>query len=131
MYGTSISDPKTLKTLLPKIKKVNGYRFLSIEPKIALIDKINLAGIHWVICGGESLASNARPFHDECIALHGQCKAQGVPFFFKQTGSWLAKKWGLTSAKGDDIQEWPDHLKIREFPDTNLFTANPHHPPSR
>lgn len=126
MYGTSISDPKTLKTLLPKIKAVNGYRFLSIEPQIALIDKIDLSGIDWVICGGESDVSKARPFHDEwAIALYEECKAQRVPFFFKQTGTWLAKKWGLQSAKGDDMKEWPEHLKIREFPHPSLFTVNP------
>lgn len=42
--------------------------------------------IHWVICGGES-GPNARPMHpDWARSLRDQCKAAGVPFFFKQWG---------------------------------------------
>lgn len=45
--------------------------------------------ISWVICGGES-GSNARPMHpDWARSLRDQCKAAGVPFFFKQWGEWL------------------------------------------
>jgi len=44
--------------------------------------------IHWVICGGES-GHNARPMHpDWARSLRDQCKAAGVPFFFKQWGEW-------------------------------------------
>jgi protein gp37 len=45
-------------------------------------------GIDWVICGGES-GPNARPMHpDWAQSLRDQCKAAGVPFFFKQWGAW-------------------------------------------
>lgn len=46
-------------------------------------------GIHWVICGGES-GTKARPMHPEWArSLRDQCRAAGVPFFFKQWGEWL------------------------------------------
>lgn len=45
--------------------------------------------INWVICGGES-GPNARPMHpDWARSLRVQCKAAGVPFFFKQWGEWV------------------------------------------
>jgi protein gp37 len=49
-------------------------------------DYIDTPTIDWVICGGES-GYNARPMHpDWARSLRAQCKAAGVPFFFKQWG---------------------------------------------
>ncbi len=46
-------------------------------------------GLDWVICGGES-GPGARPMHpDWARGVRDQCKAAGVPFFFKQWGEWL------------------------------------------
>lgn len=48
-----------------------------------------LAGIHWVIAGGESGAS-ARPSHPDWFrSLRDDCVANNVPFLFKQWGEWL------------------------------------------
>jgi protein gp37 len=45
--------------------------------------------LDWVIVGGES-GPGARPMHpDWARSLRDQCKAAGVPFFFKQWGEWL------------------------------------------
>ncbi|MEE9499626.1 MAG: phage Gp37/Gp68 family protein [Nitrospinaceae bacterium] len=48
--------------------------------------------IDWIICGGESggnAKSPARPMHpDWARSVRDQCQAAGVPFFFKQWGSW-------------------------------------------
>lgn len=45
--------------------------------------------VHWVIAGGES-GPGARPMHpDWARSLRDQCRAAGVPFFFKQWGEWL------------------------------------------
>lgn len=47
-----------------------------------------LGGIDWVIVGGES-GPGARPMHPAWAReLRDQCQAAGVPFFFKQWGSW-------------------------------------------
>lgn len=75
-----------------------AVRFISAEP---LLGPIRL-GIYvyknpneqrelldWVIAGGES-GPNARPMHPEwALSLRDQCVADGVPFFFKQWGSWI------------------------------------------
>ena len=49
-------------------------------------------GLDWVICGGES-GPGARPMHpDWARSIRDQCKAAGVPFFFKQWGEWYHEK---------------------------------------
>ncbi|KAB2881246.1 phage Gp37/Gp68 family protein [bacterium] len=65
-------------------------RFLSIEPLLENIGKLDLAGIHWVIVGGES-GHGARPMKPEwAIDIQRQCDKQNVSFFFKQWGAWGA-----------------------------------------
>jgi protein gp37 len=52
------------------------------------LGKRALAGIDWVIGGGES-GHGARPMHpDWARSLRDQCAAAGVPFLFKQWGEW-------------------------------------------
>jgi len=46
-----------------------------------------------------------------------QCKEAGVPCFVKQTGSSLAKNQGYKNSKGADINEWPERIRVREYPD--------------
>jgi len=67
-----------------------SVRFISIEPLIGDIGKLNLKGIHWVIVGGESGVS-ARPMNPEwAINVQEQCVKQKIAFFFKQWGTWGA-----------------------------------------
>lgn len=67
-----------------------NIRFLSIEPLLEDIGKLNLTGIHWVIVGGES-GHKARPMKKEwAIDIQRQCDEQNVHFFFKQWGTWGA-----------------------------------------
>lgn len=85
-----------------------------------------IAGIDWVICGGES-GFRARPFNLAWAeSLREQCKAAGVAFFMKQVGSNPAplridngsvkERLWLKSSKGGDPSEWPESLRVREFP---------------
>jgi protein gp37 len=69
-------------------------RFLSIEPLLGPIPKLDLHNIHWAIVGGES-GPGARPMQEEwVIEIRDQCQAAGVPFFFKQWGGVNKKKTG-------------------------------------
>lgn len=69
-------------------------------------DYDGFAKLDWVIVGGES-GPNARPMHpDWARGLRDQCKAAGVPFFFKQMS-------GRTKAALFDI---PKDLQIMDFP---------------
>ena len=80
--------------------------------------------IHWVIVGGES-GPKARPCDVGWIrSIIEQCKAAGVRCFVKQLGSrpyeneHIGKLPGaaMKHPKGGDPSEWPDDLRVREFP---------------
>lgn len=81
--------------------------------------------LDWLICGGES-GPNARKFNVPWArSLVEQCRAAGVACFVKQLGS-VAIDPGrsafshdpliLKSRKGGDPSEWPEELRVREFP---------------
>lgn len=87
--GVSVEDRKYGVPRIGQLRKVKAaVRFLSVEPLLEDVGKLNLRGIHWVIVGGES-GAKARPM-DESWAenVRTQAIAQGVPFFFKQWGAW-------------------------------------------
>ncbi len=86
-WGVSVENRKSG---LPRIEYLRRApvqtRFLSIEPLLEHLGHFNLAGISWVIVGGES-GRYARPMEREwVINVRDQCLAAGVPFFFKQWG---------------------------------------------
>ena len=61
-------------------------RFLSLEPLLGPLPRLELGGIDWVIVGGES-GHRPRPMKEEwALDVLGQCRTAGVPFFFKQWG---------------------------------------------
>ena len=69
-------------------------KFLSLEPLIGEMGRLDLKGIDWVIVGGES-GPRARPMREEWVLdIRDQCLRQGVRFFFKQWGGVNKKKAG-------------------------------------
>lgn len=65
-------------------------RFLSVEPLLEDVGKLDLSGINWVIVGGES-GHGARPMKESwALNVKRQCEEQGVDFFFKQWGAFGA-----------------------------------------
>jgi protein gp37 len=77
---------------LPRIDSLRGLkapiRFLSCEPLIEDLGKIDLTDIDWVIVGGES-GAKARPMKPEWVrSILQQSEEQGAAFFFKQWGTW-------------------------------------------
>ncbi len=73
-----------------------AIRFLSLEPLLGPVSDLDVAGLDWVIVGGES-GGNARPIQSSWVqAVRDACLARGVPFFFKQWGGRTAKAGGRT-----------------------------------
>jgi protein gp37 len=71
-----------------------GIRFLSVEPLLGPIDALPLAGLHWVVVGGES-GHHARPMEPEWVrSIRDQCQRARVPFFFKQWGGVIKSRTG-------------------------------------
>ena len=63
-------------------------RFLSCEPLIEDLGKLDLHNINWVIVGGES-GNQARPMKEEWVLnIKEQVDKSGAAFFFKQWGTW-------------------------------------------
>jgi protein gp37 len=101
-FGVSIEDGLKLSRLRHLRQTPAGIRFLSIEPLIGRIGKIDLSGIDWVIVGGES-GPGARHMEPEWVReVRDQCVREGVAFFFKQWGGLRPKSGGR---KLDD-REW-------------------------
>lgn len=71
-----------------------AVRFLSCEPLLGPLDGLNLAGIDWVIAGGES-GPNYRPMDVRWARqIRDACLEVGLPFFFKQWGGRTPKSLG-------------------------------------
>lgn len=87
--GVSVEDKRYGIPRIADLQKIKTKtRFLSAEPLLEDLGKINLTGIHWVIVGGES-GIYARPMKkDWAINLMKQCQQKKVDFFFKQWGTW-------------------------------------------
>jgi protein gp37 len=84
--GVSVEDRHVLDRVHHLAQVPAAVRFLSCEPLLGPLDALPLAGIHWVIVGGES-GPGARPMRQEwATSILEQCRAAGIAFFFKQWG---------------------------------------------
>jgi len=69
-------------------------KFLSLEPLIDTVDKLDYAGIDWVIVGGES-GPRARVMQKEWVLeIRDRCREKEIDFFFKQWGGVNKKRAG-------------------------------------
>jgi len=96
---------------LPRIVKLRSAKpavaFLSVEPLLEDLGKLDLRGIHWVIVGGES-GPGARPMEAEWVrAIRSQCQGKRVPFFFKQWGGVRKSETGR-ELDGRTYDEFPN-----------------------
>jgi len=142
--GVSVENQHFADERIPLLLQTPAaVRFISAEPLLGPIDLERggfalhrptrsprgkyWPGLDWVIVGGES-GPGARRFDLEWgRSLVEQCRECGVPCFIKQLGSRPDGWWtnalgprlnshGLTDKKGGDPNEWPEDLRVREFP---------------
>ena len=113
--GTSVEDSAVLDRV-DILREIDAkVRWLSVEPMIGRIEKLNLEGIHWVVVGGES-GSKARPMDIGWVReLKAMCDEVGAAFFMKQLGTVLAKEMNI-AGKGDEMLDFPEDLRVRDFP---------------
>ena len=104
--GVSVEDERAT-TRIAHLQAANaGVRFLSIEPLLAPVGKLDLTGIAWVIVGGES-GPRARPMDPRwVIDIRNQCIKAGASFFFKQWGGFSPKAGGRL-LEGQEWNEFP------------------------
>ena len=126
--GVSAEDQSTADERIPVLLDTPAtIRFVSAEPLLGPIDLERYPSLDWVIAGGES-GHGARPCNTAWIqSIIEQCRAAGTAVFVKQLGSAPAYPReanggrvghyvGLHDRKGGDPAEWPDDLRVREWP---------------
>jgi protein gp37 len=92
--GVSVEDASALFRVDDLRTVPAAIRFLSCEPLLGPLDELDLAGIGWVITGGES-GPGHRPADPRWITeIRDRCTAAGVPFFFKQWGGRTPRQGG-------------------------------------
>ena len=69
------------------LRQTNAHlKFLSLEPLLGPLPHLDLSNIDWVIVGGESGPGARLMAREWVIDIKEQCRAAGMPFFFKQWG---------------------------------------------
>lgn len=144
--GTSVEGQAAAEERIPHLLNTPAaVRFVSCEPLLEPVNlslylhdylqgwdtepTVRTHRLDWVIVGGES-GPGARPFDiGWARAIVTDCRAASVPVFVKQlgkqpvertakeyNGARMARRLGLRHSKGGDPSEWPEDLRIREFP---------------
>jgi len=115
-WGVSVENVKHGIPRIEHLRKTGAIvKFLSVEPLLEDLGGINLAGIDWVIVGGES-GRGARTLQEQWVLnILEHCREHGVPFFFKQWGGVNKKKNGRL-LRGKTYDEFPAIIQ-REIPD--------------
>ena len=112
--GVSVEDEKSKVRIRHLQAAPAGVRFLSIEPLLGPMGRLDLTRIHWVLLGGES-GPRARPMNIEWVrVVRDQCIESAVAFNFKCWGGLRPKARGRLL----DGREW------NEFPDRPAASAS-------
>jgi protein gp37 len=94
--GVSVESEKYSYRIDDLRKIAAQVKFLSLEPLLGPLGKLNLQGIDWAIVGGES-GPGARPLESAWVTeIRDQCLRADVPFFFKRWGGVQKNKTGRT-----------------------------------
>jgi protein gp37 len=136
--GVSVEDQATADVRIPLLLQTPAaLRFASLEPLLGPVDLARATwpvmsqrtltadfqphlGLNWAIVGGES-GPQARSCHILWIRdLLRQCREARLAAFVKQLGRRpvgpLLGSGGKRSRKWNDPSEWPEDLRVREWP---------------
>jgi protein gp37 len=122
--GTSIGSQKAIKRLDALEKVAAKTKFISFEPLHEEILTGFVGMVDWVIIGGESGNETGKYRYRPCelewieriIDGYKDHPYKNTAIFVKQLGTHLAKQLGLKDRHGGNIDEWPEHLRVRQFP---------------
>jgi protein gp37 len=109
-WGVSVEDREYGLPRIGLLRTISAsIRFLSIEPLLEDLGKVDFSGIDWVIVGGES-GAGARPMRREWVeTVRRQCEAADAFFFFKQWGGVRKGKYGRL-LNGRTYDEMPPRI---------------------
>ncbi|OYW38271.1 MAG: hypothetical protein B7Z35_07820 [Hydrogenophilales bacterium 12-61-10] len=105
--GVSVENQALADERLPHLLRVQGYRFVMIEPMLGPIDLSQYADVHWVVLGSETGTDRVRPMNlDWARQVRDLTKAHNLPFFLKQVGS--SHKHPVRTLDGRTWDEFPE-----------------------
>jgi protein gp37 len=112
--GVSVEDAKNCVRLKHLQAARASVKFVSFEPLLGPVGRIDLTSIDWAIVGGES-GPRARPMAEEwAVEIRDQCHVAKVAFFFKQWGGVRPKSGGRLLC-GREWNEYPELSKQSEL----------------
>lgn len=120
--GVSVENEKVAEKRINDLNETkSSISFISAEPLLEEVDFSKYPIMDWYIVGGESVEigydpKDARPFNvDWARKIRDFCKDSGAAFHMKQIG---CNPIGAikTNFKGDKLEDIPEDLLIREYP---------------
>jgi protein gp37 len=92
--GTSVENADYIDRIALLRKVPAAIRFVSFEPLLGPVGRVDLRHIHWAIVGGES-GPSARHMDARWVTeIQSMCERSGTAFFFKQWGGTNKRKTG-------------------------------------
>ena len=117
--GVSVENSKYSYRINHLRKTGARIKFLSVEPLLGPIARLDLSNIDWVIVGGES-GPGARKIDPAWVLdIRDQCTRADVSFFFKQWGGVNKKKSGR-KLDGRTWDQMPDEAHLAKRSELNL-----------
>jgi protein gp37 len=134
-WGVSAEDKDSAWAAMEVVCQLPvAHNVISYEPAVGGVDWLSIDGVlrhklgenfhplEWILVGGESMQrGRVVPFEitwaQNTLAW---CRAHGTKFFMKQFGSHPVKygqDYPISDAKGHLMEEWPEDLRVREFPE--------------
>jgi len=120
--GVSVENNKVAEKRISDLNDSNAkVKFISAEPLLEEVDFSKYPTMDWYIVGGESVEKefnekDARPFDvNWARSIRDFCKKEGVAFHMKQIGCNPVNAV-KTNFKGDKLEDIPEDLLIREYP---------------
>lgn len=130
--GVSVENQDALQRIDVLKDVPAAVRFVSFEPLLENLGAVILDGIHWAIIGGESGHKARSMHHNWARSLIRQCREQSVRPFMKQLGRnpvfqdpasskphQLSWPLDIDKAHGGNPLEWPEDLRVREYPEVS------------
>lgn len=127
--GVSVEDQRTADERIPVLLSLPAaVRWVSYEPALGPVDFSRFMWpvfLDWIVVGGES-GPGARVCDLSWVRWTiEQCREAGTPAFVKQLGAVprgpRVGAWNellqLRHRKGGDMSEWPEDLRVREWPE--------------
>jgi protein gp37 len=103
--GTSIEDMR-VAWRADELRNIPAVvRFISYEPALGPLDDLDIAGIDWIIYGGESGPGYRPEDKDWARVMHRKCAEAGTAFFHKQSAGYRTEL-GI-ELDGQIVREYP------------------------